>query len=472
MDTLDYGISSPQLALMNNGQVFVAGQIEPPMNPPSQSQTQTKMGGIRAMDAGMTSLVVGSDLFGTITTGLPMVEITQVQCNSGIDVSYDYGTVNVQGLGPNWMRGVSVNDGWGSSRPAVYLVSSNPNGKPGFSVNLSIQGAGTPQTATLKGTLQESSLASCGYGPLVFEGQFTLGNTNGTDQTVQLNIDNLPNDLRWFRGDAQWTVTYGSKVLTLPMTTRLEIFTVLDTPSDIYGMNGVWPEVLRGLFDLGALSGKYDAAGSLAYITNYLINDAGYIYNNDNGGVSNYLTDIIGNGKQYGGVFALKSYLLNQNTVNCSDQSAGIQAFAGALGIQTNWQYSMPFGFIPGDVGFVNGDPTLTTYLVGIGQVNNPFSSINSQIGWNNPARNPFTRHNFIMYNNMVFDATAGVHVGTETLNAYQLSSIDGFDRGNPDNHNSVLYSGTYQGFYFGYGPVTPGTIKPNLAPGGVSEVQ
>ena len=68
MDTLDYGISSPQLAMMGNGEVFVAGQYEPPMNPPTtQTQTQAKTSGIRPMLSGaLPSIIIGSDLFGFI----------------------------------------------------------------------------------------------------------------------------------------------------------------------------------------------------------------------------------------------------------------------------------------------------------------------------------------------------------------------------------------------------------------------
>ena len=70
MDTLDYGISSPQLAMMNNGSVFVAGQYEPPMTPPVQSQNQTEFepeSKIRPMDAGIPSTITaGSALLGSI----------------------------------------------------------------------------------------------------------------------------------------------------------------------------------------------------------------------------------------------------------------------------------------------------------------------------------------------------------------------------------------------------------------------
>jgi len=71
MDTLDYGISSPQLALMNNGQVFVAGQVEPPMTPPagaSQALADKEMSDkLELMDVGiLPTITVGSRVMGDI----------------------------------------------------------------------------------------------------------------------------------------------------------------------------------------------------------------------------------------------------------------------------------------------------------------------------------------------------------------------------------------------------------------------
>ncbi len=71
MDTLDYGISSPQLAMMNNGQVFVAGQYEPPMNPPtgaSPAPEDKEMAGKEQpmISTSGLSILVGSSLLGDI----------------------------------------------------------------------------------------------------------------------------------------------------------------------------------------------------------------------------------------------------------------------------------------------------------------------------------------------------------------------------------------------------------------------
>jgi hypothetical protein len=73
MDTLSYGISSPQLAMMNNGQVFVAGQYEPPMNPPpaaNPAPADKEMAGkLEPMDVGnpgASTITAGTALFGDI----------------------------------------------------------------------------------------------------------------------------------------------------------------------------------------------------------------------------------------------------------------------------------------------------------------------------------------------------------------------------------------------------------------------
>jgi hypothetical protein len=70
MDKLDYGLSEPKLALLKNGSVFVAGQVQAPMEPPVvQTQTQGMMEN-RSMLLDVvptsTTLTVGSALQGLI----------------------------------------------------------------------------------------------------------------------------------------------------------------------------------------------------------------------------------------------------------------------------------------------------------------------------------------------------------------------------------------------------------------------
>jgi hypothetical protein len=62
MDHLDYGLSEPKLALLPNGDVFVAGQIQAPMDPPPAS---TQSNGLRMMAAANVTYQ-GSTILGII----------------------------------------------------------------------------------------------------------------------------------------------------------------------------------------------------------------------------------------------------------------------------------------------------------------------------------------------------------------------------------------------------------------------
>jgi hypothetical protein len=478
MDTLSYGISSPQLALMKNGAVFVAGQYEPPMNPPT---TQAQTSGIRAMDVSqsISTITAGSDLFGTIAPVLPVFEVQSVQFQSGIPVSYSYGTTSVQG--PNWTNGVDTSDGGGSSRPAVYLVNGGPNGQNNqMTVTLSIDEAWKGHTAQLTGTLNESGWTGWGNAPLKFcsVNSFSLNDTSSSGLTIPMTISNLPSTMDWFCGQAQWTVTLDNgQAYQLPGATRLEVFVVWSAPTQIYtanGGNGVWPEVLRPLFTNSSASYSASQPSSIAGITNYLFNRIGVIYNVAGGGTSNYIDDPSSYGGDMGGPFKLNKYLCDfvNNPVNCFDQGGAIQTFAGALGISTNWIYSCPFGYIPGqDQG---GNPIASTDLIGIGNTNNPFGTP-LVIDWNDVNRTFFFSHVYISYNGNIFDATAGPHLGTEDGPTYQLRSIDGLMSGTsrynwlyvnqPWPHSAWAGEGVWQ-----YGQ--PGNIPSNLVPTGITGVE
>jgi hypothetical protein len=56
MDHLDYGLSEPKLALLQDGSVFVAGQIQAPMEPPVAQAAMMKTNGIMAAAAGLPTL--------------------------------------------------------------------------------------------------------------------------------------------------------------------------------------------------------------------------------------------------------------------------------------------------------------------------------------------------------------------------------------------------------------------------------
>ena len=66
MDTLDYGISEPKLALLKDGSVFIAGQIQAPMDPPTTTALTKQSGMLRTMAAAGSIQYTGSTIMGTI----------------------------------------------------------------------------------------------------------------------------------------------------------------------------------------------------------------------------------------------------------------------------------------------------------------------------------------------------------------------------------------------------------------------
>ncbi len=75
MDHLDYGLNEPKLALLNDGSVFVAGQVQAPMETP---EALAAMKANKLMAAEVTSsLTTGTTLFGLIAGRTP-IEILQV----------------------------------------------------------------------------------------------------------------------------------------------------------------------------------------------------------------------------------------------------------------------------------------------------------------------------------------------------------------------------------------------------------
>jgi len=89
VDQLDYGLSEPKLALMPDGSVLVAGQVQAPMDPPP-ANSQFESQGMRMMAAN-SQLVAGSALLGRIdvplfyiTAAYPLNEVRTEQLRGGV----------------------------------------------------------------------------------------------------------------------------------------------------------------------------------------------------------------------------------------------------------------------------------------------------------------------------------------------------------------------------------------------------
>ncbi len=124
MDTLDYGLSEPKLALMNDGSVFIAGQVQAPMEAPAVIAQARAAGpnGMMAADLASTTLMIGSTLFGTMPA--PAWSMTDLSLNQGVEVAGSSvgGTFTVTGT-QTWKNVPLVID-----RPALVkfnLTSSN-----------------------------------------------------------------------------------------------------------------------------------------------------------------------------------------------------------------------------------------------------------------------------------------------------------------------------------------------------------
>jgi len=408
MDHLDYGLSDPKMVLLKDGSVFLAGQVQAPMEPPPANANKS---GLRMMAAGPVSsaLKAGSTLFGTVAPST-MGWVTEVQWGSAIPVSLSQQTVPL----PHWKFGVGVEDGQGSKRPAVY-TAFGPN-QNGLQVTLKLfKGMFTHGSGKLIGTLAPAQLGGGGapLGQLQMEGDFTL---NEGGQVVPLQIKNMPSAVNWYRGDVTWKVQTSQGTVDLQGSTRLEVFVVLTQPTTLFDKTGgVWIEVLRLLGEKGSILGVNSAQRGLQQVASYLHWSHGLTYDTMNG-ASSYGVTGSGSGTVNG--FLLKDYLSKvSSTANCYDQAGAIQTFSAALGIQCDWLFLNPYGYIN------------ETHLLGIsGLCNNPFFQMNGSqplVAWDDHSRTAFGNHAFIRFNGLIFDACAGPHLGTEDPSQYVLSSID-----------------------------------------------
>jgi len=126
--------------------------------------------------------------------------------------------------------------------------------------------------------------------------------------------------------------------------------------------------------------------------------------------------------------------------VNCYDQAAMVQVLTSFNGPTASWLYQDPYGYIN------------TTYLVGIGNCNNPFFQSNNTpqvIAVNSPYRTGFGNHAYNgllavldRLNDRVYDACGGPHLGTETPQQYINAAIDPRTSPRPSIYNITQYLG------------------------------
>jgi hypothetical protein len=222
---------------------------------------------------------------------------------------------------------------------------------------------------------------------------------------------------------------------------------VVDNPT-ADDKNQPWVTALEFATDPGKgnATGK-NAPGALAAITDFLFNGHGLHYS-CRYGAPLYAYDVAGPAwSLYLSAYMNKTY---GDVVNCYDQAVAVAALGDLLGINVEYCYMDPFGYI---------NPTP---LVGVpnGPVNNPFflspPPQQQLVGVDLvlPDRRPFFNHAFARYNGNIYDACAGPALGTLQA-TYLTDTIDRSPAGGEearlagDASNITTYPGkTINGVY------------------------
>jgi len=221
MDKLDYGLSEPQLVLLQDGSWFLAGQVQQPMDPPVLNNPQAMRRGMAA-DLTNVALTTGMTLMGTGGTTPPLISIA---CTSDHKV-----------LGP-------VNDGnvWSDSWPQTYggqvWFWTKPN-----TINPISQTKGTKLTLTAQvylGNKLGDQYTLTGTGP---HGYSTFTGTkaaNGKLQNITLTANApLPSSVAALSESIRWTLTGPSVTQNVGTTAPFRIYVTYDKPIDTKDAHG------------------------------------------------------------------------------------------------------------------------------------------------------------------------------------------------------------------------------------------
>lgn len=336
-------------------------------------------------------------------------EVLEVEWLDGIAIARDKVTV----VPPHWTPGVAVHEEdlpaqerypGGSRKPGLYTVASGTKPRLRVKVNVT-RSANQPGQGTLRGQL----------GGFAFSGPCTTG---VGEQDVEVESSEAPDSARHYTGDVQWTLSADREHYPLHNTTRLEVFAILDTPAG-YFVDGVWVEALRFLFRKAGVALLREPKDVAVCVTRYCHTRHGMRYDTalHNGGRSHF-----GASGKEARMFQLMDYMARNgdsgNLVNCFDQAAAVESLCGTMGVDVDWVFRRPYGYIK------------PTSLVGVGLCNNPFFDPNHPrklVAWDTPypQRKPFGCHAFNDLDGRVFDACAGPHLGTETLREYLEAAVD-----------------------------------------------
>jgi len=223
-----------------------------------------------------------------------------------------------------------------------------------------------------------------------------------------------------------WFYVYDSMTNQIPgyFETTHMIYRILDEPQKPWERAPVkrpWVKALDFAIKDCGTAGVKNAFDALVAITRHLHSGHGMSYDTIYGEphYTENLAGILMNLTAYMKKVSIKPGLPNE-IVNCYDQATAVYSFGTILGINVQYIYLDPFGYINTTdlVGPINND------------CNNPFYTLNNSnkfVAPDSPDRTGFGNHAFIIYKNVdeyVFDACAGPVLGKPILQ-YINDTID-----------------------------------------------
>jgi len=319
----------------------------------------------------------------------------------------------------------------GSKRPGVYLIRNKGADTAEVKINIFLTDPkGEVASKKYKLRCELGSLTKqAKKEKLTMESVGTFTMTSG-NHTVTMKFTKRPDTLQHYEGNAIFDVFpedgKGCSEFAINKP-RLEVFFVYDNPNMMkFYKDGVWVEALRLLFKKAGVADENEPKTISTKVTEYCHSKHGMKYDTELG-APKFMRTIIYNSR-LGGAFYLRKYIEKKNflgnsytILNCYDSAAAVQTLCGALGVNTQWIFQDPFGYI------------IETDLVGVGSCNNPFFS-NSRYSsepvtaLNDPQRSGFGNHAFVAAipeKQNIRDACAGPHVGDEDLREYLKETID-----------------------------------------------
>jgi len=309
------------------------------------------------------------------------------------------------------------------NQPAAYLKEQNVRIQVRLTMNPAVDG-----TYGIRGISDDNGvLGNTGEVWVTFEGGISQEgpddpNTPFDDSEFVefLILGQTPGMISKSEESWRWEMNTGGEWVEFDTTSGHEIYVLWDYPQPPWVPNGYydhktpWVKALDFAIHTAGACNMNDV-NAIAQITDYLFSSHGLIYDKEWGRERYGFKNTSGNMDLHGYIDKL-----NSNVVNCYDQAGAICALGCLLGVNVDYRYMSPFGYIN------------TIEIVGIGSSNNPLFENPGNTGgivtgendiW--PIRFPFGNHAFTNYQGYIYDATAGANVGSRSESQYVMDTID-----------------------------------------------